>query len=73
MSLYLPVKARGTAAIAICARCQQKVYHDDLSEDPNTKLMVCDGCRDQLDPWRLPPRGEDKIALAHPRPDVELE
>jgi NAD-dependent SIR2 family protein deacetylase len=70
--LYLPVKASGSQAIAICSRCQKKVYHDKLAQDPNNKNWYCKECVDLFDPWRLPARGPDKIDVTHPRPDVEL-
>lgn len=73
MSLYLPVRAKGSAAIAVCGRCQQKMYYDDLKKDPNNGLLVCAGCLDRLDPWRLPARKTETVSLDHPRPDVELE
>ena len=41
--------------------------------DPNAPgLRVCFEDRDQLDPWRLPPRSPDRITLDHPRPDDPL-
>lgn len=70
---YLPVRTSGTAAIAVCPRCQKKVYHDDLVEDPNNKQWYCADCVDRLDPWRLPARQTEDITLRHPRPDVDLE
>lgn len=72
MSLYLPVKASGSQAIAICYRCQRKVYHDQLKQDPNNKNWYCNECVDLYDPYRLPPKAPDAISLSHPRPDVEL-
>jgi hypothetical protein len=39
--------------------------------DPNFPGMrVCKNDRDQFDPWRLPARQTENIALRHPRPDV---
>jgi hypothetical protein len=74
VSLYLPVRTKGTAAIAVCGRCNLKMYHDDLTKDPNNGLLVCKNCCDLFDPWRLPARKTENIALNHPpRPDVELE
>lgn len=72
MSEYLPVRTKGTAAIAVCARCQQKMYYDDLRTDPNNGLKVCKDCVDLFDPWRLPAHKTENVALQHPRPDVEL-
>jgi hypothetical protein len=73
MSLYLPVSLKGTAAIAVCGRCNMKMQYDDLRKDPNNGLMVCKDCCDQYDPWRLPAHHAENIALNHPRPDAELE
>ena len=72
MSLFLPVRTKGAAAIAVCPRCQKKVYHDDLRQDPNNKAWYCGDCVDIYDPWRLPARATENITLQHPRPDVEL-
>lgn len=72
MSLYLPVKTRGTVAIAICPRCQRKVCYDDLRKDPNNSNYYCGECVDVLDPWRLPARQTENITLDHPRKDEEL-
>lgn len=73
MSLYLPVRTKGTAAIAICYRCSMKMYYDDLMKDPNTGAYYCKDCVDLYDPWRLPARKTENIALRHPRPDAPLE
>ncbi len=72
MSLYLPVRTQGKVAIAICPRCNFKAQYDDLVQDPNNKLWVCKDCCDVYDPWRLPARQAEDIALAHPRPDEDL-
>ena len=63
----------GRAAIAICARCSCKMPYRKLSSDPNVPgLRVCKGCKDKLDPYRLPPRQPDAFVLKWPRPDVPL-
>jgi hypothetical protein len=72
MGLYLPVKTKGSAAIAVCGRCSMKVYNDDLVQDPNNKLWVCKDCCDVFDPWRLPARQPEDITIDHPRPDEDL-
>jgi len=72
MPLFLPVKARGTVAIAVCQRCNKKMYYSDLFKDPNNGLMVCKNDLDIYDPWRLPPRQTENISLDHPRADVKL-
>jgi hypothetical protein len=46
----------------------------NLGPDPNFPgLRVCDeGCRDNLDPYRLPARKTERINLRFPRPDVSV-
>ena len=70
---FLPVRTKGSAAIAICPRCTKKMYYDDLKLDPNNKAYYCKDCVDLFDPYRLPARTTEKINLQHPRPDVILE
>lgn len=72
MGRYLPVRTKGSAAIALCGRCQTKVYYADLVQDPNNKMWVCEDCRDVFDPWRLPSRMPENITLEHPWPDDPL-
>ena len=73
MGLYLPVRARGSVAIAICDRCKMKMHYEDLSPDVNYPgLKVCKDCSDLYDPYRLPARKADDITLHHPRPDEDL-
>lgn len=45
-----------------------------MTSDPNFPgLRVCDqGCADQKDPYRLPARQTEKIALRFPRPDISV-
>ncbi len=45
-----------------------------LEADPNFPgLRVCDqGCKDQFDPYRLPARKTERIALRFPRPDESV-
>lgn len=73
MSLYLPVRVGKSVAIAVCPRCQMKVYYDDLRQDPNNNQWYCAECVDLYDPYRLPARKTEDVSLQHPRPDVELE
>ncbi len=64
----------GRLAIAICARCSLKKPYRELSADPNVPgLRVCAGCKDKLDPYRLPPRQPDAFVLRYPRPDSPLD
>lgn len=67
--------ANGGIAIAICDRCKMQRPYTELGPDGNLPgLRVCQtlGCRDTLDPYRLPVRQPDAITLRHPRPDVPL-
>lgn len=74
MPRYLDTRGNTTIAIAICARCSVKYPWTALKPDPNSPGLMCcpDGCRDELDPWRLPPRPADRISLEWARPDVSL-
>ena len=73
MGLYLPVSTKGTAAIAVCDRCNQKMRYDDLQPDGNSPgLRVCSRCRDVKDPYRYPTRKTENISLRFPRPDIPL-
>lgn len=73
MSLYLPVRLKGSAAICVCNRCHKKMYYSDLRKDPNNNNFYCAECCDIYDPWRLPARMAEDISLQHPRPDDQLE
>ena len=73
MPRYLPVSSHGKAAVAICGRCGFKVQYNDLHRDRNVPgLMVCEACCDSKDPYKLPARKSEKIALKYPRPDEPL-
>ncbi len=59
--------------VAICDRCRMKVPHASLVPDgDNPALRVCPGCRDDIDPYKLPARRVEQIAVRHPRPDASL-
>lgn len=68
--------ASGELAIAICDRCKRKRPYTALRADGNAPgLRVCaddDGCYDSFDPYRLPPKSPDPIAMRFARPDVPL-
>jgi hypothetical protein len=75
MSRFLPPKTTGSMGIAVCDRCGTKVYLDALKPDGNSPgLRVCGdaGCWDTKDPWRLPARKTENIALPYPRPDSDV-
>jgi hypothetical protein len=74
MPRFLDTRGLETLAIAICDRCKMKRPYASMSNDPNFPgLRVCDqGCADQKDPYRLPARQTEKIALRFPRPDISV-
>jgi hypothetical protein len=73
MPVYLPAKNKGTMAIAVCDRCNVKMYLDDLKADGNSPgLRVCSDCWDVKDPWRLPARKTENITVKYPRPDTDI-
>jgi hypothetical protein len=73
MSVYLDTRGKTTLAIGICGRCSRKFSLDDLYSDPNYPgLKVCLEDRDEYDPYRLPARQPEKIALLFARPDTPI-
>jgi hypothetical protein len=74
VSVYLDTRGKSTLAIGICGRCSRKFSLDDLAPDPNYPgLLVCRDDRDDFDPYRLPARQTENIALRFARPDTPLE
>lgn len=75
MPVFLDTRGLTSVAIAICDRCQMKVPFVSLVSDSNFPgLRVCAdrGCKDELDPYRLPARKTERINLRFPRPDVSV-
>lgn len=73
MPVFLDTRGRSTLAIGICGRCSRKFSLDDLYSDPNYPgLKVCKADMDQYDPYRLPARQPEKIALLFARPDTPI-
>lgn len=74
MPKWLDTSSETSVAIAICDRCKMKRPYSFLVHDGNTPgLRVCpDTCSDGFDPWRLPARRTEDIALRFPRPDEPL-
>ena len=73
MPLYLDTRGRSTLAIGICGRCSRKFPMDELLPDPNYPgLLCCAVDRDDYDPYRLPARQPEKIALMFARPDTPI-
>lgn len=73
MPKFLNTYPYTSQGIAVCDRCNTKYPIVDLRPDGDTpSLRVCKPCWDHFDPWRLPARQLEKIALTWPRPDVPL-
>ena len=73
MSKYLNTLGEKTLTIGVCDRCKMKAKLVDLVSDPNAPgLRVHSYCADQFDPWRLPTRAQDRIAVEYPRPETPL-
>jgi hypothetical protein len=73
MPIFLDTRGKSTLAIGICGRCSRKFSMTELLPDPNYPgLLVCDADRDDYDPYRLPARQPEKIALRFARPDTPL-
>lgn len=59
--------------IGICDRCKMKHYLKDLGPDLDIPgLRVCEKCRDDKDPYKLPQRQTEDISLRKQRPDEAL-
>jgi hypothetical protein len=70
---YLDTRGRKNLAIGLCDRCHRKFPIEELWSDRNSPgLKVCRDDLDELDPYRLPARESEHIALRHARPDEAL-
>lgn len=59
--------------IAICDRCRMKVPHKILRSDSDSPgLKVCPECWDEPDPYRLPARTTENVAIKNARPDTRI-
>jgi hypothetical protein len=73
MPVYLDTRGNSVLSVAVCDRCNRKFPYVDLMPDPNFPGMrVCKDDLDKFDPWRLPARQTENIALRFPRPDVSI-
>jgi hypothetical protein len=74
MPRFIDTRGYSTIAIGVCDRCKMKRPLAVFQSDPNFPgLRVCDqGCKDQFDPYRLPARKTERIALRFPRPDESV-
>ena len=74
MPRFLNTEGNASIAVFVCDRCRFKRPIIEAMPDPNFPgLKVCQqGCADQIDPYRLPARKTERIALRYPRPDVSV-
>jgi len=73
MPVYLDTRGNSVLSVAVCDRCNRKFPYVELMPDPNFPGMrVCKDDLDNFDPWRLPARQTENIALRFPRPDVSV-
>ena len=64
MPIWLDTRGNSVLSVAICDRCNRKMAYTELYPDPNFPGMrVCKEDLDQFDPWRLPARQTENIAL----------
>lgn len=73
MPRFINTIGRSTIAVAICQRCSFKMPHADMVRDSDTGMMMHRHCTDASDPWKLPPRAPDRIALRNARPDTPID
>lgn len=74
MPVFLNTSGNPTLGVGICDRCRIKMPLHMLHSDPNYPgLKVCDKDRDDYDPYRLPARQPEKIALPFVRLDRPLD
>jgi hypothetical protein len=71
--LYLNPRGRSTFGLGICQRCQRRFSLEDLTQDDQSGLILCQRDIDELDPYRLPPRAPDPIALRFYSPDTPMD
>jgi len=73
MPVYLDTRGNSVLSVAVCDRCNRKFPYVELMPDPNFPGMrVCKDDLDNFDPWRLPARQTENIALRFPRPDASV-
>jgi hypothetical protein len=70
---YLDTRGKQWLAVGLCDRCKRKFPLEELWSDRNNPaLKVCKDDLDDYDPYRLPARSGEQIALRHARPDEAL-
>lgn len=74
MEGFLDTRGRAYLAVGLCDRCKRKFPLDELWSDRNNPgLKVCRDDLDDLDPYRLPARPGEQIALRYARPDEAVD
>jgi len=72
--VFLDPRGKSTYGLGVCGRCGNKLFLEELFPDPNFPgLMVCKDDIDVLDPYRLPARETEQIALPFNRPDRNID
>ena len=70
---FLDTRGKKWLAVGLCDRCKRKFTLEELWSDRNNPaLKVCRDELDEYDPYRLPARTGERIALRFPRPDEAL-
>ena len=70
---FLDTRGKKWLAVGVCDRCKRKFPLEELWSDRNNPaLKVCRDDIDDYDPYRLPARTPEQIALRYPRPDEAL-
>lgn len=73
MTVFLDTTGNASLAIGICGRCSRKFPIGELLPDPNYPgLLCCEADKDNFDPYRLPARQPENIALRYARPDTPI-
>jgi len=71
---FLDTRGKQWLAVGLCDRCKRKFPLEELWSDRNNPaLKVCKEDLDDYDPWRLPARAGEQIALRYARPDEGLD
>lgn len=70
---FLDTRGKQWLGVALCDRCKRKFPIEELWSDRNIPtLKVCRDDIDDFDPYRLPAREGEQVALRYPRPDEAI-
>lgn len=73
MSVFVNTLGNSVLAVGICDRCKRTFPLLELEPDRNSPgLRVCADDNDEFDPYRLPARTPDSLALPFVRPDADV-